>query len=208
MRKFTTIAITAMSLAILTPLAAQSSETPQLPGTMDASRVSAGTYNADATHTLVGWRVNHFGFNDYFGIFGDIKGTLEIDPAKLDAAKIDIIIPLSGLTTASAKLTGHMMTGDFFDAENFSEARFVSTAVTVTGMDASIEGNLTIKNITKPVTIKASFTGAGANPFNKKETAGFEGTTVIKRSDFGMNYGIPIVSDEVELNITAAFEKG
>ena len=180
---------------------------PKLPGSVDPSRVVAGTYNVDPSHTLIGFRVNHFGFNDYFGIFGDSTGTLEIDPANLAAAKVDITIPVNKLTTASAGLTKHMNSADFFETETHPTAHFVSTKVTVDGNAAKIEGNLTIKGITKPVVLDASFTGAGNNPFNKKLTVGFEADTLIKRSDFGINTAIPLVSDEVQLGITAAFEK-
>lgn len=208
MRKYI-IAASLSALALtpfIGPVIAQQAA-PELPGQVDPSRVIAGTYNVDPSHTLVGFRVNHFGFNDYFGIFGDATGTLEIDPANLEATKVDITIPVNKLTTASERLTGHMNSADFFETEKFPNARFVSTKVTVDGNAAKIEGNLTIKDITKPVILDASFTGAGNNPFNKKLTVGFEADTLIKRSDFGVNYGLPVVSDEVQLGITVAFEK-
>lgn len=208
MRKYI-IAASLSALALtpfIGPVIAQQAA-PELPGQVDPSRVIAGTYNVDPSHTLVGFRVNHFGFNDYFGIFGDATGTLEIDPANLEATKVDITIPVNKLTTASERLTGHMNSADFFETEKFPNARFVSTKVTVDGNAAKIEGNLTIKDITKPIILDASFTGAGNNPFNKKLTVGFEADTLIKRSDFGVNYGLPVVSDEVQLGITVAFEK-
>lgn len=180
---------------------------PKLPGSVDPTKVVAGTYTVDPSHTLVGFRVNHFGFNDYFGIFGDSTGTLEIDPANLSAAKVDITIPVNKLTTASAGLTRHMNSADFFETETHPTARFVSTKVTVDGNAAKIDGNLTIKGITKPIVLDASFTGVGNNPFNKKLTVGFEADTLIKRSDFGVKGAIPLVSDEVQLGITVAFEK-
>lgn len=186
---------------------------PQVPGTMDASRVTAGTYAADPGHSLIGWEVNHFGFNDYYGIFGDVAGTLTIDPANLGAAKVDVTIPVANVTTASKGLTDHLLRAgkdggkpDFFGPAP-APARFVSTAVKAQGMKAMITGNLTLNGVTKPVTFEAEFTGAGTNPFNKKATIGFEAETSIKRSDFGVNYGIPMVSDEVELDISVAFEK-
>ena len=208
MRK--TIITAALSALALTPIIGSAIAQPaarELPGKVDASRVVAGTYTVDPSHTLVGFRVNHFGFNDYFGIFGDSTGTLEIDPANLAAAKVDITIPVSKLTTASERLTAHMNSADFFDTANHPNARFVSTKITVDGNAAKIEGNLTIKGITKPVVLDASFTGIGNNPFNKKLTVGFEADTLIKRSDFGVKGAIPLVSDEVQLGITAAFEK-
>jgi polyisoprenoid-binding protein YceI len=192
------------ALAVAAPLVAQ--QMP-IPGTADVSRVAAGTYKTDPAHTLIGWRVNHLGFNDYFGIFGDADGTLVLDPKKPAAAKLDVTIPVSKLTTASAGLTKHMMSKDFFNAEVTPTARFTSTAVKVSGTRATITGNLTLNGVTKPVVLNARFTGAGANPMSKKPTIGFEADAKIKRSDFGIAYGIPAVSDEVELDITAAFEQ-
>lgn len=187
---------------------------PQLPGVQDPSRVTAGTYAADSNHSLIAFEVNHFGFNDYYGLFGDVAGTLVLDPANIAAAKVDVTIPVANVTTASKGLTDHLLRvgkdggkPDFFGPAP-APARFVSTSVARTGdMTATITGNLTLNGVTKPVTFEAEFTGAGNNPFNKKATIGFEAETSIKRSDFGVNYGIPMVSDEVELDISVAFEK-
>ena len=209
MRK--TLAILALAAAVATtPLIGQGM---QLPGQKDASRVTAGTYKTDPGHSLIGWEVNHFGFNDYFGIFGDVAGTLTLDPANPNAAKVDVTIPVAKVTTASAGLTSHLLRAgkdggkpDFFGPAP-ADARFVSTKVIASGMTAKITGNLTLNGVTKEVVLDAEFTGAGANPFNKKETIGFEAETTIKRSDFGIAYALPMVSDEVELDISVAFEK-
>ncbi len=188
-------------------------EEADIPGAVDPSRISGGTYMADPAHSLVEFEVNHFGFNEYFGIFGDVSGTLELDPDNLDAARVDVMIPIASVTTASEGLTNHLLRPakdggepDFFGPDP-QAARFVSTGISVNEMKAEITGNLTINGITRPVTLEAEFTGAGINPFNKKETVGFEAETTIMRSDFNVNYGIPMVSDEVELEISVAFEK-
>jgi polyisoprenoid-binding protein YceI len=212
MRIIQLASLAAFSLVIIAPIAAQDAgqnkaAAPQLPGQEDIGRVTAGTYQTDPLHSLVGYRVNHLGFNDYFGVFGDVTGTLVLDPANLNAAKVDVTIPLSGLTNASAKLTEHMNGKDFFDSAQFPLVRFVSTKVTAEGRSALITGDLTIRGVTKSVTLDAEFTGAGTNTYNKMDTVGFEATTAIKRSDFGMGYGLPFVSDEVRLGITVAFEK-
>lgn len=203
----------ALPLLAAVPLVAQGM---QAPGAKDASRVTAGNYTVDPNHTLVGWRVNHLGFNDYFGIFGSATGTLTIDPKNLAAAKVDITIPVSKVTTASAGLTDHLLRAgkdggkpDFFGPTP-ADAHFVSTEIKVgdDGDEATITGNLTLNGITKPVTLEAEFTGAGKMPMEgAKETVGFEAEATIKRSDFGISMGIPMVSDEVELEITVAFEK-
>lgn len=180
---------------------------PALPGQRDISRITAGTYATDPAHTLVGWKVDHLGFNDYFGQFGNVTGTLVLDPANPSRASVDVTIPISGLATASSALTTHMQTADFFDMANHPTARFTSTAVEVNADRVLIAGDLTIRGVTRPVILGTRFVGAGANPMNRKETVGFHATTTIRRSDFGMTYGVPMVSDAVELTISAAFEK-
>lgn len=199
--------------AVLAAPALVAQETPEIPGAQDPSRITGGTYAADPAHSLVEFEVDHFGFNEYFGIFGDVAGTLVLNPANLENAQVDVAIPIASVTTASAGLTEHLLrpakdgeAPDFFGA-NPVAARFVSTSVIVTDMTAQITGDLTINGITHPVTLDTEFTGAGVNPFNNKETVGFEAEATILRSDFEVNYGIPLVSDEVELEISVAFEK-
>jgi len=214
MRKTIFAAAAAAGLSMLSFGVLHAQGAPQLPGSQDASRVTAGTYQLDPAHTLVGWRVNHFGFNDYFGLFGNISGSLQIDPADVTTAKLDVTIPIAEVVTASAGLTQHLLrapegdaAADFFGA-NPAPARFVSTSVERTGEGtANITGDLTLNGVTKPVTIAAEFTGAGANPMSRVETVGFEGTTTINRQDFNINFAAPMVASQVELDLTAAFEK-
>lgn len=187
---------------------------PQVPGAKDPKRVTAGTYALDPNHTLVGWKVSHFGFNDYFGIFGNIKGTLTLDPAKLAASKVEVTVPIAEVSVASAGLKSHLLRAgkdggapDFFGPEP-GMATFTSTKVTKTGATtADIAGTLTMNGKTAPVTLKADLSGAGANPFNKKETVGFHATTTIDRTQWGVGYGVPVISKDVTLTISAAFEK-
>ena len=202
-------------LVLAAPLAAQ--VVPQTPGAPDATRVSGGTYKIDPDHTLIGWRVDHLGFTPYFGIFGGSTGSLVLDKANLSNSKVDVTIPVGKVTTASEGLTGHLLRApkvgakpDFFGA-NPADARFVSTSV-VADADAGtaqITGNLTLNGVTKPVTLAAKFYGAGKAPaeMGGQENVGFEATAKIKRSDFGIVMGIPMVSDEVLLDIAAAFAK-
>jgi polyisoprenoid-binding protein YceI len=215
MRKWTLPLAAAAGIAALSigSLHAQQGGPPQLPGQMDASRVEAGTYKSDKNHSLVGWRVNHFGFNDYFGLFGDVDATLTIDPANLAGAKVEATIPINPIV-ASQGLHDHLLRDgadgkkpDFFGSAQ-APAHFVSTNVAVSGHQATITGDFTLNGVTKPVTIHAEFIGAG-NSFGPtpKKTVGFEGTATIKRSDWGLSTFVPMVSDEVELTITTAFEK-
>ena len=186
---------------------AQDAKAPPVPGTADLKQVKAGTYKADPDHTLIGFRVGHFGFNDYFGIFGSAKGTLQFDPAQPTAAKVEMTIPLAEVTTASKDLTAHLKTPDFFDSAKFPEAKFVSRSVKVDGSDYLIDGDLTLKGKARPVSLKARFHGAGVNPMTKAETVGFHASTTIKRSAWDIDYVLPMVSDDVAIDISIAFEK-
>lgn len=204
-------AIFAAAGAAALSVAALAQMPTEKPGAPNPARVTAGSYTVDPNHTLVGWRVDHLGYNDYFGIFGDVTGSLTIDPADPSVAKVDVTIPITP-TVASAALGEHLLRPgkdggkpDFFGPEP-APARFVSTRVTpqADGTSAYILGNLTLNGRTKPVAMQAEFVGAGE--MMGARTVGFHGRAMIRRSDFGIDAGIPLVSDEVELDITAAFE--
>ena len=197
--------------AIAAPVIAQQATTAPAttPGAPDKSRVTAGGYAVDPAHTQVMWRVNHFGFNDYFGLFGDVTGTLKLDPANLQGSAVEITIPLRSLKTNSDGLTKHLSSADFFEFDRWDTATFKSTGITLDpdGIRARIDGNLTLKGQTRPMSITARFEGAGTNPMNKKETVGFHGLATIQRSQFGISYALPNIPDEVNLAISVAFEK-
>lgn len=212
MRRILPYAALALVAVVATPIVV--AQGGSAPGAPDKSRVTAGTYAADPLHTMVVWEVDHLGFSKYTGIFGDVTGTLVLDPKNPAAAKVDVTIPVAKVTTASAGLTSHLLRAgkdggkpDFFGASP-ADAKFVSTSVILDddGDEAKVTGNLTLNGVTKPVTLDVDFHGAGVG-MNKKETVGFQAETTIKRSDFGINMGIPYVSDAVELEIHAAFEK-
>ena len=172
------LALVALSLGA--PLLAQ--QPMKAPGSRSAAAVSGGSYTADPGHTLVRWEVDHLGFSPYFGIFGDVSGTLTLDPKNLAAAKVSVTIPVSKVTTASAGLTAHLLK----PAAEDGKPDFFGAAP-----------------------VAARFYGAGKMPaaMGGKENVGFTATTTIKRSDFGIGFGIPMVSDAVKLDIAAAFEK-
>jgi polyisoprenoid-binding protein YceI len=204
----------AASALVATPIIAQ--QAMQAPGTKNAALITGGTYTADPNHTLVSWEVDHLGFTPYFGLFGDITGTLTLDPKRPAAAKVNITIPVSKVTTASAGLSAHLLRAgkdagkpDFFGPSP-TDATFVSTTVKPTGADkALVTGNLTLNGVTRPVTLNVTFYGAGKMPaaMGGKENVGFEATTTLTRSQFGVQMGIPMVSDAVKLKIAAAFQK-
>ena len=180
-------------------------QTAAVPGAPVKARVAAGTYAVDANHTQVTWAVNHMGFSMLEGQFGASGGTIMIDPAKPNATKVEVNFAIDQLSVTSAPFTSHLKSKDFFDVATYPTAKFVSTKVVATGDKATITGNLTLKGVTKPVTLQATFVGAGTNPMNKKANFGFRATGSIKRSEFGLGTAVPVVSDRVDLTINAAF---
>ena len=183
---------------------------PAAPGAKDPARVTGGTYHIDPGHTQIVFAYDHMGFSNNVGVISESTGTLTLDPKNVAAAKVSVDVPIANIRTGVAKLDEHLMKADFFDAAKFPKATFVSTSVKADGpTGAEITGNLTIKGITKPVTLDAEFYGAGKAPAmaGGKENIGFVATGAVKRSDFNMGYGVPMVGDAIELKIIAAFQK-
>lgn len=192
-----------IAIATALPASGQMPKTP--PGIADTRRIAAGTYAVDPGHSQVTFTVNHLGFSTYRGMFGAVTGSMTIDPKAPARSKVSIVIPVSGITTTVAKLDEHLKGPDFFDAAKFPTARFEAVSIRPSGKRAKISGRLTIKGVTKPVVLDAVFIGAGT--MMGKRTIGFDATTTIRRSDFGVSYGIPLVPDLVPLQISVAFEK-
>ncbi|HEX8400776.1 MAG TPA: YceI family protein [Allosphingosinicella sp.] len=179
----------------------------QMPGAPDRARVQAGRYTVDPNHTQVLWTVNHLGISPLSGAFGASGGSLQIDPRNLSAAKVSVTFNVAEMSTTSGGFTKHLSSADFFEVAKHPTATFVSTSVQPKGNAATIRGNLTIKGITRPVTLDATFFGAGVNERSKKTNIGFSGTASIKRSEFGLGMAVPVVADRVDLRIHAAFEQ-
>ena len=169
-------------------------------------QVGSGTYRVDSGHTQVLFTVMHMFTREYTGQFVQPTGSLKIDVGHEENDHVEIVFPIDTVSTTVAALDAHLKKPEFFDAAKFPDGRFVSTKVSITGTSATIAGNLTLKGVTKPVILAVHFVGAGNNPMTKKVNVGFRATTTIKRGDFGISYGIPLVSDEVKLVINAAFE--
>lgn len=195
----TAAALAVASVAI--PASAQ-----QSPFTSNPADVKSGSYTLDASHGKITWSVNHLGFSTYVGQFHDVAATLVLDVKNPSASKLDATIAMKSAGTFSQGLDKHLQTADFFDSTNHPTARFVATKITLTdARTARIEGQLTLRGITKPVTMQARFNQAGVNPVSKLYTIGFDGEATIKRSDFGVNYAVPFVSDDVKLSLEAEF---
>jgi polyisoprenoid-binding protein YceI len=171
--------------------------------------VPAATYELFTDETLVRYTVDHMGLNDYWGTFAGATGTLTLDPHDITAAKVEVTIPIYQLETTNRDLDAELYSSLFFDYIKFREMKFVSTEVKRTGpRTAKLIGNLTIRDVTKPLTLDVTFHGAGMNPFDGDELlVGFDATGSVKRSEFGLGKWVPFVSDETRIFISAEFKK-
>ncbi len=169
---------------------------------LSLSAHAAETYNLDPSHTNITWHANHFGFSNPSGKFAKTEGVLTLDEAKPANSKVEVTISTASIVTGIDKFDEHLKSDDFFKVVKFPEAKFVSQKVDLKGRDAAkVTGNLTLLGVTKPITLDVKLNKIGENPINKKKTAGFSASTTIKRSDFGINYALPGVSDEVKIDI-------
>lgn len=161
------------------------------------------TYKIDPNHTDVIASWSHFGFSNPIAHFGKVDGFITYDPAKVGDSKVEVTIPLAGLNSHVEAFDEHLRSDDFFDAANHPNITFKSTSVKSAGKDKlAVTGDLTIKGITKSVILDVTINKLGMQPMAKREAAGFEATTTIKRSDFGVGKYAPNVSDEVKISIT------
>ncbi len=165
-------------------------------------------YQIEPNHSHVNWTANHFGFSNQTGKFSDIAGEINFDEKKPQDSSVDVTIKIASLTTGLPKFDGHLKSADLFDEKQFPTAKFVSKKVKVTGKNtAKVEGELTLHGVTKPVTLNAKFNKSDVSVITQKPTVGFSATATIKRSEFGMNYAVPAVSDEVSLIIEVEANK-
>ena len=161
-------------------------------------------YDFDKSHANLSFTYDHLGYSTTDGRFGDWDGTLLIDKDTPANSSIEFTINIDSLDTFWAERDTHLKSPDFFDAAKFPQATFKSTAVEQTGENQlEVTGDLTLKGITKPVTLTVDVKAMGEHPMAKKPAAGFAVSTVIKRSDFGMDMFVPYVGDEVTVTFHA-----
>ncbi len=159
------------------------------------------TYVVDGNHTFPHFSYSHLGYSIQMSRFDKATGTVSLDKAARTAA-VDIVIDTKSVSTGSATFNEHIQGEDFLDTAKYPTATFKSTKVNFEGdKPASIEGNLTLKGITKPVTLTVTDFKAAPHPMMKKDAIGANATTKVKRTDFNMGKNVPYVGDEVTIDI-------
>jgi polyisoprenoid-binding protein YceI len=172
------------------------------------------TWTIDPAHTSVEFAVRHMMISTVKGRFADVQGTLTFDEADPTRSTVDVTIATASVDTRSEQRDGHLKSADFFDVEKFPSIRFTSTRVTKTGSDGyDLVGNLTIRDVTREVTLKVEDQGRGTTPWGQVQ-AGFTASTKVDRKDFGLTWnqaleaGGVLVADEVKISVEVEFTKG
>jgi len=161
----------------------------------------------EPTHSLVEFTVRHMMIANVKGRFSEVEGEVIGDPHDLTGATIQVSINTASVDTRVADRDNHLRSADFFDSENYPQMTFKSTKITKTGEgEYRIDGELTIRDVTNPITLEATFEGAGKDPWGG-ERAGFSAKGKLNRKDYGLTWnaaletGGVLVSDEVKINI-------
>jgi polyisoprenoid-binding protein YceI len=174
----------------------------------DVKQAPTGRYTLDARHSQILFSILHQGTTYYFGRFDRQSGTLNFASSAPEKSAVSIDIDMTSIDTPSQALNGILTAKDVFDVQQFPTATFRSTSVVRTGPNTGkITGDLTIRNVTKSVTLDAVFNGGSLNPMSDSYAIGFSATTTIRRTDFGIT-GMrwePLVGDEVKLIVETAF---
>ncbi len=177
--------------------------------TLATSAVAAPEkYMLDASHSQVLFSYNHLGYSTTWNMFSGFEGEIMFDQEDPSASSVNVSMPLDSLFTGWEGRFNHFMSPDFFDAKGGETITFASTGIEVTGDDtAKIMGDLTVNGMTKSVTLDAKLNQTGDHPMKGKAWAGFDASTTILRSDFGLGNFAPAVSDEIEIMISIEAEK-
>ena len=164
----------------------------------------AGDYTLDASHSRLGFSARHAMVTKVRGQFGDFEGTARVNTATPADSTVSVTIRPASISTGSEDRDGHLRSPDFFDVESFPTWTFTSTEVSRDGSTWTIAGDLTIKDVTRPVSIDFEETGTATDPFGNQRL-GFEGELTVSRKDWGLTWnaaletGGVLVSDKVKL---------
>lgn len=169
-------------------------------------------WNIDPMHSEIGFKVKHMMITNVNGAFNSFRANAATNGEDFNNASLEFEADINSINTGVADRDAHLKSGDFFDADEFPLLGFKSEKVTVDGGDLTIEGNITIRNITKPITLKGEFAGIVTDPYGQTK-AGLTLSGKIKRSEFGLTWngvteaGGIVVSDEVKINNEIQFVK-
>jgi polyisoprenoid-binding protein YceI len=172
-----------------------------LAATLVAEAACADTYTIDSRHTFPVFAVSHYGFSIQRGRFNKVSGKLAIDP-EAKTASVEVVIDTSSVDMGFEDWNKHMRGERFFQTDQYPDARFVAKNFTLDlAKPAPVTGELTLRGVTRPVVLQVSQWRCAKHPILPRQLCGADLETTIARSEFGMNYGIPGVGDDVKIVI-------
>ena len=187
------------SLALLAPMPSRAAA-PGVP-------FPAGRYRLDPHHARIGWSVDHLGFSTYRGLIPAVTGTLVIDPAHPEAARLDAVVPMAGITSLDDALDRRLRGPQFFDTARYPTASYHASGLSMTGpATALLHGSITLCGVTHPLDMNVRFERAASDPVDGRLTLGFNGAATLRRSTFGVVAYTPLVGDDVGLELEAEFK--
>jgi polyisoprenoid-binding protein YceI len=168
-----------------------------------ATPLHATTYTLEPNYTQGIFRWDHLGFSSPAAMFSQGEGTLEFDQTDPTRSSVKVTIPLASLNTGVPALDEHLRSGDFFETARFSTATFQSTMVErgASANQIKVTGDLSLHGVSKPVTLDVTIVKIGVNPRSHLPTIGFDASTTLMRSDFGLGKYVPQVGDEIQMHI-------
>ena len=162
----------------------------------------------DPVHTQILFYCDHLGFSKSQGEFLRFQGNFSFDPNHPQNSSAMVNIDTASIEMDNEKWNEHMRNKDFFDVENYPTITFKSSSIELLGQDrAKVHGDLTILGKTHPVTLNVKYNKSGVHPFSGKYIAGFSATTTVKRSQYGMTYGLPALGDDIEIRLEIEGER-
>jgi polyisoprenoid-binding protein YceI len=170
------------------------------------------TWQLDTAHTTVSFTAKHMMITKVRGIFKGVTGTIEFDEANLAASSVRVEIPAATVDTGMEPRDAHLRSADFFDVETFPTLTFASTSIAKNGDRWAISGDLTMHGVTRPVTLDTEHLGI-VIAMDGRRHAGFEATTKIKRSDWGLTWNVGLeaggwlVSDDLQIDLEVAADE-
>lgn len=171
-----------------------------------AINLAPGDFTLDTAHAALVFRINHLGYADYIGRFDRFEASLSGDAANPAQARVEAIIDMSSLNIANPDFAAELMGPNWFDAGAYPQALFRSTAINLTSdMAAQITGDLTLKGITRPITLTAKLNGSAYDPLRRADVIGFSASGDINRADFGIDRFSGLLTETVRIEIEAEF---
>lgn len=190
-------------LLFIIPVAPISAQ-PESSDVQTEHAANVSTYDIDIVHSEMTFRIRHL-MGRVFGTFNEWDGTLTVDPDDLSTLSVDVTVQTASINTLNAQRDEHLRTDDFFDVEHHPTMTFTSNRVVVNGNGIAVEGDITIRGVTRPVVLTGEYLGEGTDPWGGERIA-FIASTTVNRQDFGVSFnqlveGVGMIGDQVEISL-------